>query len=290
MRYKFIFFLKLVLLSKSVLSQTINFGNFSNKDWDIQDCMFDTTANAFILFDIGDLTIRPKNDIRNTQISCPLKIEHFEISFTRNLRIKIIDTLELQYDKLNFTLRKQGDLSDKLLYFKGIISWQENDEVQRIKIDNKDLGKQKDDNGNTIYTCTFPKIKMGCIIDIEYTIISTIFNLLPEWSYTNTIPSIHSEYNVAIPDFLVYESEMQLIRPQILEKNFEKGRCSVWYLGTDGNYTIKDYEYSIYKKSYSLSNIKSSSKSDIINPLRLVLTKNNINAVYGKPTGMRMYH
>jgi len=289
MTNKLLFLLLFNFVLNPSFSQVKNFGSFSQKDWEVKKCSFDSTAKALILFDYGNVTIQIKSDHKNREEDCPLKLEFYEMTFSRNLRIKILDTFGLKTNKLTFKLKTKNNLTDKLSMFKGTTSWMENGKKNKVKFNSTILIKEKDDDGNYIMTCGFPNIKAGCIIEIEYIIVSNNFDELPEWNFENEIPAIYSEFGFSIPDFLVYQSDYEIFDLLTSDGFSEQTSHEVYFSTTDGNYLIKKYEYNNEKKSYKLMNIKGSPNSDTKGQLRHTLKSNNIQTVFGKKESINLY-
>ncbi|MCU0367090.1 MAG: hypothetical protein MUC30_07735 [Bacteroidales bacterium] len=272
----------LVALSLPSFSQVSTFGNFSQEEWDMSSCAYEPAAGAFIIFDSGDVAVKPEPDNKSNDNTCALKIDYFEIQFTRRLRIKVIDSSAPDLVKITFILKADSELPDKLASYRAIVAVNENGKTKITKYNLKNLQRDNDDNGNTFVTCFFDDISNGSIIDIEYRIVSNNFGELPAWNFYNIIPSYYSEYNISVPEFLVYENVPGSVDPEISEGGLARQRCSVWNLGMDGNYTFRDYEYFCNEKSYITRNTVSSPGSGDSGLLRHILKINNIKDVYGK--------
>lgn len=274
------------LSSLTSFAQISRFGSFSQQDWDIKNCTFGKNTSAFVLFDYSDVEIKPKTDIRNNVIECPLKIEFYEITFTRRLRFKVVDATLLRLDPLVFTLKAQGTLMDKLAYFRAIVAWKENVRSKSIKFNAKSLIVEKAADNNSINKFNFNGMRQGCIVDVEYRIISNIFDELPGWNFYHYLPSYYSEYDITIPDFLVYEKINGVIDLVPVDKQMSDEKCDIWFQGTDGNYTFKEYRYFNTSERYILRDLPGSLESGENCFIKYMLKTNSIGNVYGQATRM----
>jgi hypothetical protein len=80
----------------------------------------------------------------------------------------------------------------------------ENNSVVTTKLSSKDIFEEKVKKNLIKKKFTFPAVKAGSIIEVQYTIKSDfLFNLQP-WEFQGEYPCLWSEYNLALPDFFNY--------------------------------------------------------------------------------------
>ena len=136
---------------------------------------YDTSAIAVVLFDKGQLLKR-------------------DSKFYRHLRIKILSTAGTA--KANFIIRTPD---------KGFISGYtfnlENGEIIKSKLSNANIYREEIVSGIVVYKIFFPDVKVGSVIDLEYSHFGPPF----EWRFQDQIPVIHSELLLEETDFLVFK-------------------------------------------------------------------------------------
>lgn len=270
-------------------SQAKLFGNFSDEEWALKKCPFDTSSHAMILFDIGNVSIQRVVDITNYNAECPLAMDAFEMVTTRHLRIKIFDTTDLIANELVLKLNKKGKTEDKLSDFKGITAWNLNGKFYKTKFDSKNLSKVSEEVDNVKMLSNSPDLKNGCIVDFKYTITSKLFDKFPSWYFYSSIPIAYSEYKSSIPDFMDYKKSCKILDSLSFQSYLSPITISIWFSLTDGNKYFKDYKFNNVNESYYCKNKKAVLNPEIQGCLSYNLETNNIQQVYGKKTTFTLY-
>ncbi len=153
----------------------------------------DTNAAVVILFDIGNATFD----------------EHYELSFTRHTRIKILKKSGFDWGTVNIDYYTKDRTQDI-------------DEIEGVTISTNAEGKviKQELDDDAIFTedvteswkrkkFTLPSLSPGCVIEYQYTVRSSNPNYLPDWSFQTTEPCLWSEYEIKTPDRLAYASVSQ---------------------------------------------------------------------------------
>jgi len=285
---KRIFLILIIVLINNicVISQTNKFGRIADEQWEINKCAFDSTANALILFDIGEIAVTGKTGVKNIDPDCPLTINDFAIEYTRHVRIKVLkkdDSL-----KFSITLRFFDGKSDFLKSFKGVSQWKEKGEVSKNKYAQKDLKKVSNVNGGYTMTLDLSKEKEGNIIDINYTIGSNIFTELPLWRFSNDFPTVYSEISFSVPDFFIINKCCSILNELTTESQTQPNRCDVGYDIQDG-WFIKTYSFNDVREKYLLRNVLSSQKTNNTYNIKFEIKDINFKSVSFKQNTWRVY-
>ena len=150
-------------------------------------------AAAFVLQETG----RTHLDISQTEHG--LRVFH-----TYKARIKILSQEGL--DQANFTLPlyKYGSDFEYAESITGKTYNLENNKITETLLERKNIITENKSEFLKLTKFTLPNIKVGSIIEIEYSIVSPdVFNFR-SWQFQTDIPKVKSEYNVRIPALINY--------------------------------------------------------------------------------------
>lgn len=150
-------------------------------------------ANAVYLFDLGH---------SNVEISATEAI----LEYTRSFRIKIRSATALHLADQVLELYVDKDNKEKIGQVKGGVYNLTEGEVRFEKLKNKDwLIKPYDENTNLVRV-NFKNVKVGSIIEMQYTIYSPFLFRMPDWNFQHDdIPVLYSEYYIRFPERLGYK-------------------------------------------------------------------------------------
>ena len=166
----------------------------SKKDFETNVCPIDSGAHAYYIFDHGVSNFK-YDKITN---------KGFQLIFSRHFRLKIIDKEGLNWGDISIRLYKNNTDKEEVSKIKAYTYNLEKGKVEKTKLE-KD-GILKEETGENRLTTKFamPNVKEGSIIDIEYEIKSDFIFNLQEWYFQRTIPTLYSDYTVAIPEYFNY--------------------------------------------------------------------------------------
>lgn len=190
-------FILAVLFTSTVFGQKHELGKVTVEELQEKACSIDTSAVAAVLFTKGEVKF---NFSQNNG---------FEIVTTVKTKIKIYK--EEGYDWANKVVRyySDGNFKEKVS-FNDVASYNlVNDKIIKTKLKsdgefdekiNKFLGSKK---------ITLPNVKVGTIIEFEYSIISPNFSKLENWSFQEKIPVMYSEFITYIPEYFSYRNQLR---------------------------------------------------------------------------------
>jgi hypothetical protein len=172
----------------------VNFGKIAVSDFDLSKYAFDTGTAAVIIADIG-----------NTSFEGNSKGD-FTLIFKRQKRVKILNnTNEFDAAKVEIMVYEDGPNNvEELTNLKASTYNLENGNVVETKLDAKGIFTDKVDKYHSLKKFTFPAVKPGSIIEMQYTIKSDFYMHLREWSFQGEYPCLWSEYQTHIPLFFNY--------------------------------------------------------------------------------------
>jgi len=168
------------------------FGKVKQTELEMSYCKFDTTASAVVLGEYCSAFFDYKDDIGFTIVR---ETVH---------KIKIFD--KEGYDQANFTISlwKNNTEEEKLSKIKGHTYNLENGKIVKEKLKNDGIFKEEVHDNLDKVKVTMPKVREGSVIELTYTIVSEFFFDFHTWYFQHDIPTLWSEYNVAIPEYFVY--------------------------------------------------------------------------------------
>jgi len=234
--------------------QKIKFGKISSEQWKINKCSFDSTSNAIIIFDIGNISIKAKNGVKNKDPDCQLQSEFFDLTYKRHIRIKVLADNGLTSDLLTIYLRSSDNKKDRLTSFKGLLLMQINGKEVKRKYKSSDLLEEISEDGSSEFILDMVDIKAGSIIDINYTIETNNLTETPEWNFINDYPNLYSEINFSIPTFFLSSKKCDLIETLSYEAFHRSVDYGVSYTLNNG-WKYNSYTYTERHEEYSLTNI-----------------------------------
>ncbi len=166
----------LLFLSFNGYSQKapIKFGRIDKKDLEMKVCSFDSTAPAVILCDYGYF---------NGQT----------FKFTRLLRIKILKKEGYSWANRVFPTYSKS-------YVKGITYNLEDGEIIKEKLKHSSIYSEHVYNNYYRTRAAMPNVKVGSVIDIEY----TFLGLPRNWYFQQQIPVLRSELVIENSVYLTY--------------------------------------------------------------------------------------
>ncbi len=196
-------FLSTVLLLLAFISLSgqekakIKFGKVSADDFKTKYTV-DTSSGAVIIGDIGSTDF-----IGNTKGG-------FSIEFKRYCRIHVLNKSAYDILEVEIPIYTEDDREEELSHLRAVTYNLENGKVVETKLDPKNaVFKEKISRNKVIRKFTFPAVREGAIIEMEYKLKSDfLFNLRP-WSFQDRYPTLWSEYTVGMPEFLNYVSLTQ---------------------------------------------------------------------------------
>jgi transglutaminase-like putative cysteine protease len=170
----------------------VKFGKVSEDELSMKQYEKDTSADAVVLFDKGELRFIYENN------------KGFQYIFDKHIRIKIFNANALNYANHTISLYHNPRAAEKITSLRAYSFNLVNEKVEKSKLGMKDIMwtelNDNIDNGSF----AIPNVIEGSIIDIKYTIKSDYIYNLRSWTFQYDIPVEWSEYTVTIPEFYKY--------------------------------------------------------------------------------------
>jgi hypothetical protein len=169
------------------------FGNLTVADFANKQYAIDSNAHAVVIADIGSTQIQG-----NGKGSVSLVFKRFK-------RVHILNKNGFDVADISISLYTNKSDEEKLDELKAVTYNLENGSVVQSKLDIKaNVFKDKISENWIVKKFTFPNVKEGSIIELEYTIISDFIHNLQPWDFQGGYPRLWSEYRLSIPEFFHY--------------------------------------------------------------------------------------
>jgi len=181
--------------TKPNVKKEFKFGKIEPSEFEIKSTGVDSAASAIKLFDVGNcyFEISPSGN-------------GFVYVFERHIRYKILN--KNGYDLANFKIQlyKNSNAAKEDLSYMDAATYNMVDGKMVISKLNKDAKFTEEFNKNySIKKFALPNVKEGSVIEFKYKIKSDFIFTLRGWKFQSDIPTLWSEYNVKIPEYLDYK-------------------------------------------------------------------------------------
>lgn len=197
MKKRLLYIIGILCLSLNSYAQKkeFKFGKIAPEEFNIKPFGQDTAAAAVKLFDVGDCYFEYN------------ETNGFVFVFERHVRYKIIN--KNGYDLADFQVplyKGSGNSSrEDLSRMEAATYSMEGGKLVITKLAKDSKFTEEFNKNYQIKKYTLANVKEGCIIEYKYTIRSPFTFNLKGWAFQSEVPTVYSEYNVRIPEYLVYK-------------------------------------------------------------------------------------
>ena len=187
----------IVCLSLSAYAQKkeFKFGKIALEEFNTKPFGQDSAAAAVKLFDVGECFFQ-YNDRTG-----------FEYIFERHVRYKIIN--KNAYDLADFQIplykSSTGNVREDLIRMEAATYNLEAEKIVTTKLGKESKFTEEFNKNYQIKKYTLGNVKEGAIIEYKYAIRSPFTFQLKGWSFQGNVPTLYTEYNVKIPEYLIYK-------------------------------------------------------------------------------------
>ena len=239
----------------------IKWGRIAKSEFEIKSFRGDTSVDAIILCDFGDIRITNRT------------------FYTRHVRIKILNSNGLKYATIEIPYQVKNK-HDDILTLKAQTYNLEDGEIVKYKSKSREYSDVKVDDKWRKKIIKLPNVSTGSIIEYYYTIASLDFIRLDDWYFQSEIPTLWSEIRFDVPDPFIYlvtyqkgkylsaEEEKQfskklewLYNTKRLKRRIELAKKDrVLYESTDNDYRV--YVINKMKKKIIMRNLPGIKSAD----------------------------
>lgn len=224
MNFKTLFILTGILLSFSTSyaqKKEFKFGKITPEEFAAKTSGIDSAASAVKLFDIGNCYFRYLNN-------------KFTYVYERHFRYKILNKNGYDYANYNVGLYKgSGGNSEEIYGLEAATYNMVDGKMVTSKISKDAKFTEAYDKNRTFKKYTLPNVKEGSIVEYKFSIKSDFIWNLRGWSFQTDVPTLYSEYNVTIPDYLIYKRNVSGIlditqaKHEVVNDDMAEGQSAV---------------------------------------------------------------
>lgn len=167
------------------------FGKFSNEEFQLKKYDKDTSAEAVVLYDIGESHFERYE-------------EGFVIIFTRKFKIKVLTKAGLKWAQISIPFYEENRKLEEISEVKGNTYNFENGQVRISAFDPKNAYNEKFNEHWNNKKFAMPDVKEGSVLEVSYKIKSPYLFNFRGWEFQNRIPVIYSEYITKMIPFYEY--------------------------------------------------------------------------------------
>ena len=195
---KFLFRVSIIaILSTQSIAQVYDFGDIPNEHLEMTVYEKDSSANAVVLFDIGNSVIRYQTN------------KGFKLIYKRHTRYKVLEDAGVFIADVEIKYRHDDPKKD--------INTEQ--DIKKIQATSYTLTNgsiiEQNFNEDDIYTevtneywseikFSIPGVKKGSIIEVSYEMEMDFLLWFPNWYFQRNIPTLWSEYSTKIPEFYTF--------------------------------------------------------------------------------------
>lgn len=147
----------------------------------------------------------------------------------------------------------------------------ESDKVVKTKVTSEGKFREKVNENWARKSVTFPNVKVGSIIELEYKFKTQDLSVLPEFQYQYEIPVNSAKYKTEIPEFYIYNAirkgYVEIESTQKLESTTQLYEKKANYTSVSGSFTFNQIV-----TNYAVNDVPALKEEDYVN---------NINNYYG---------
>lgn len=173
------------------------FGKIPNATIEMEVYQKDSSAEAVILFDVGNIEFLYN---KNTG---------WQTVFKRRTAIKVFTKAGYDWADQEVSTFHSNDGDEVLTGLKGMTYNLESGKVVKSKLDKSAKYSEKTSKYWNTDKFTMPDVKEGSVIEFSYQITSEFYFNLRSWEFQHAIPIIYSEYTTQIPEYYNYRKLTQ---------------------------------------------------------------------------------
>jgi hypothetical protein len=192
----------LILFVSGILQLTAQnyfdkFGSISQAEIDMTSCSYDPTADAVVLFDVGESSF--------------FRVEYgFNIKYQRITRVKILSDAGLKYAEVLIPFYQEGEIYEKVDILKASTYTISDGRITNVTaLDPKTCYQEKVSEHWKQQKFAMPDVKPGSIIEYVYEVTSQYFFNLRDWEFQWSIPVLYSQYETRMVPFYEYTWSLQ---------------------------------------------------------------------------------
>ncbi|HEX6334875.1 MAG TPA: DUF3857 domain-containing protein [Flavisolibacter sp.] len=169
------------------------FGKISVADLEKKQYEIDPAARAVVLSDIGHVSFEGNSE------------GWFASVFRRHRVVHILDKKAAGLAALEIALTTVGKDDERIDAFRLVTYHLRDGKITETKLDKASLVREPVDEHTAVYRFAAPAVEAGCIVELEYTVVSDFYRDVRPWFFQDAqMPVLWSEFRFALPQFFNY--------------------------------------------------------------------------------------
>lgn len=212
------------------------YGKIDKADLQMQDCSFDSGAEAILLLDIGEI------DFNYFQGTGWLSESSYRI------RIKVLKERAVSRGEIKLRYYAKNK-REEITNISGIsYNLDASGNIEESKLESRNIYDKGIDKDFSEVSFALPNVKAGTVFEYKYKILRKSYSYIPSWTFQQSIPVKYSAYNVIIPEY--FQFTLLVTKRQEIEKKPSSGiKEGTWYIMRNIK-GLKDEPYSSGKIDY----------------------------------------
>nr|NQU91905.1 DUF3857 domain-containing protein [Bacteroidota bacterium] len=237
MKLKTIFITSLLLAFLFTYGQKppSKFGKISPEEFETTVCPIDSNAHAYFIFDFGYTDFRyASTRVRENDPSSGRK--GFQMFFEHHYRIKILDNNAFDLADIEIPIYHDNrDNREEITKFRAVTYNRVGKKIEGSRLRQNDLITEEASENWDVMKCAMPDVKAGSIIEVEYIVKSDFLYNMQGWEFQHTIPILHSEYLVTIPEYFYYNQSQRGYYQVNMETEAKSNSITITYHNVDNS-------------------------------------------------------
>lgn len=168
------------------------FGKVSPADLQRKVYSLDSSANAVVLADIGDISVEGNNK------------GWFSVITTRHKVVHILAKSAYDEADVEVYLSVNGDAEETLVDVKAVTYNLEGGKIVESKLERSNVFTEKRNKNLIVKKFTLPAVKEGSIVEFQYRTASDFIWHVDPWRFQGGAPCLWSELRFSVPQFFSY--------------------------------------------------------------------------------------
>ncbi len=230
----FLLFYIFCIVSESVIAQTYSHhkGVITDYERDMLKYDKDTSAEAVVIYDIGESEFYREGD-------------GFNLSFKKQTKIKVLKESYVNNAEYYIPIYKGRKGKEEIRKFEAVTYNFKDGKVIRTTLNKNQLFTETINKHWNKVKFAMPDVQIGSIIEFNYEVSSPYYFLFKDWEFQSSIPEIYSEYTVKMIPFYDYQYRLQGakkfdIENEYVESGLKKEFYNVKYRNTVFQFIMKD--------------------------------------------------
>jgi hypothetical protein len=204
------------------------FGKVSKDDMDFSFYPQDKTAEAVVIYDMGEAYFARNND-------------DFELVFEKATRIKVFKDSGKKWANIEIPLYRNGDIYEIVTDLEATAYNNVDGTINMTKLDLSTCHDEKINEHLVVKKFAIPDVKAGTVIEYKYKINSQYIFNFPSWEFQWKIPVIYSKYVTKMIPFYQYTWLLQGASKFDSQRSYQESGMPQQYGLTTFNEMVYEY-------------------------------------------------